>query len=348
MTRPSPTNISRRSLLKSAGAVAGVAGAGTFISIGRAAAQDMFAVNMQLGWLASNGILGEVVANKKGFFADEGLTLNITPGGPNVDGVASVASGRANLGQISSSPSLMLARSAGLPVKAIATGYQKHPFTYFSLKSNPVKTPQDMIGKKVATNGTARILLEALLAANDISEDQLEILVMGSDMGPLMTGQVDVVTGWNTNTSALKILGDQRVDLTLWDGGVQLYAYPYYVNDTTLADHPEQVNGMVRAISKGWGYAYENREESVDILLEAYPNLNREDELATVDLVLDYVFDAKTAENGWGTMNRENWVRQIEMYEALGQFENDPPEVDDIMTMAVLEATADTRPKFGG
>lgn len=348
MTRPTGSGLNRRALLKSAGAAAGAACAGTFVSIERAFAQDMFHVTMQLGWLASNGILGEVVANKKGFFADEGLTLDIVPGGPNVDGVASVASGRANLGQISSSPSLMLARSAGLPVTAIATGYQKHPFTYFSLKSNPVNKPSDMIGKKIATNGTARILLEALLAANDITEDQLEIMVMGSDMGPLMTGQVDVVTGWNTNTSALKILGDQRVDLTLWDGGVQLYAYPYYTNDTTLAENREQVNGMIRAISKGWGYAYENREEAVDILLEAYPNLNREDELATVDLVLSYVFDAKTAENGWGTMDRANWERQIEMYEDLGQFENDPPKVDDIMTMSVLEATADARPKLGG
>tara|TARA_R110002049_G_scaffold307712_2_gene509040 strand:+ start:13443 stop:14489 length:1047 start_codon:yes stop_codon:yes gene_type:complete len=348
MSDNSSFNLNRRTLLKSVGAAAGLAGAGTFVSVQRAMAQDTFKVTLQLGWLASNGILGEVVADKQGFFADEGLTLDIVAGGPNVDGVASVASGRANLGQISSSPSLMLARSAGLPVKCIATGYQKHPFTYFSLKSNPVNAPQDFIGKKIATNGTARILLDALLAHNGISQDDVEISVMGSDMAPLMTGQVDVVTGWNTNTSATSIMGDQRVDLTLWDAGVELYAYPYYVNDSTLEEHPEQVNGMIRAIAKGWGWAYENREEAVDILLERYPNLNREDELATVDLVLSYVFDAKTAENGWGTMNPENWQRQIEIYEDLGQFENDPPKVEDIMTMSVLEATADVRPKFGG
>lgn len=348
MTSHSTTNMSRRSLLKSAGATAGLAGLGTMVSIRPAFGQDSFEVTLQLGWLASNGILGEVVADKMGFFAEEGLTLNIVPGGPNVDGVASVASGRANLGQISSSPSLMLARSAGLPVKCIATGYQKHPFTYFSLKSNPVNTPQDFIGKKVATNGTARILLDALLAHNGISQDDVEISVMGSDMGPLMTGQVDVVTGWNTNTSATNILGDQRVDLTLWDAGVELYAYPYYVNDSTLEEHREQVNGMIRAISRGWGWAYENREEAVDILLERYPNFIRQDELDTVDLVLSYVFDAKTAENGWGTMTPENWQRQIEIYENLGQFENDPPKLEDIMTMSVLEATADVRPKFGG
>ncbi|WP_323766498.1 ABC transporter substrate-binding protein [Marinovum sp.] len=347
MTRSSHPGMNRRAMLKSMGAFAGAATAGTFVGIEKAFAQDTFNVTLQLGWLASNGILGEVVADKKGFFAEEGLSLEIVPGGPNVDGVASVASGRANLGSISSSPSLMLARSAGLPVKCIAAGYQEHPFTYFSLKDNPVNTPQDLIGKKVATNGTARILLRALLAKNEISEEDVEVMVMGSDMAPLMTGQVDVVTGWKTNTSALAVLGDQRTDMTLWDAGIQLYANPYYVTDSTLSEHREQVNGMLRAIAKGWGYVHDNREEAVDILVERYPNMDREKELETVDLVVDYSFNKATAENGWGTMTPENWQAQIDIYDQLGQFENGAPALEDVMTLSVLDATEASRPNYG-
>lgn len=347
MTHHRQDYLNRRTLLKSLGATAGLAGVGTFVQIEKAFAQDAFAVTLQLGWLAGNGVMGEVVADQKGFFAEEGLTLEIVPGGPNVDGVASVASGRANLGSLSSSPSLMLARSAGLPVKCIAAGYQKHPFTYFSLKSNPVNVPQDLIGKRVGTNGTARILLRALLAKNEISEDDVEVLVMGSDLAPLMTGQVDVVTGWSTNTSALAVLGDQRNDLSLWDAGVQLYANPYYVADSTLADHKEQVDGMIRAISKGWGYVHDHPEESVDILVDRYPNLNRDNELATVGQVISFSFDKNTAADGWGTMTAENWQAQIGLYEQLGQFENGAPALDDVMTLSVLEATAETRPHYG-
>lgn len=347
MTRTQFHGLGRRSFLKSLGATAGMATAGTFVSFNKAAAQGLTEVTLQLGWLASNGILGEVAADAQGFFEEEGLALNITPGGPNVDGVASVASGRANLGSISSSPSLMLARSQGVPVKCIAAGYQQHPFTYFSLEKNPVREPQDLIGKTVATNGTARILLDALLAANDISPDDVEVLVMGSDMSPLMTGQADVVTGWKTNTSALEVLGDQRVDLSLWDAGIQLYANPYYVNDDSLQNDPELVQAMLRAVAKGWGWVHENPEAAVDLLVERYPNLNREDELNTVDLVLDYSFNEATAERGWGTMTKENWQAQIDTYESLGQFENEAPSVDDVMTLSVLEATADARPTYG-
>lgn len=347
MTTKANTSIQRRTLLKGLGVTAGAAMTGTMAHINQSAADDTFKVSMQLGWLASNGILGEVAADKLGYYADEGLSLDIIPGGPNVDGVASVASGRANYGSISSSPSLMLARAAGIPIKCIAAGYQQHPFTYFSLKSNPVKTPQDMIGKKIATNGTARILLRALLAKNNIDENDLEVIVSGSDMSVLMTGQADVVTGWTTNVNALSVLGDQRVDLSLWDAGIQLYANPYYVTDETLSEHSDKVDAMLRVSARGWGWVHNNPEQACEFLVERYPNLDLESELKAVPLVVGYSFNANTARNGWGAMTRENWQAQIDAYAALGQFDGAPPKVDDMMTLSVLEATAADRPKYG-
>lgn len=347
MTEGKGASLSRRSLLKAMGAGMGLAGAGTLVGISPARAAGTYKVTLQLGWLASNGILGEVCADKLGYFAEEGLELEVVPGGPNIDGVASVASGRTNLGSISSSPSLMLARSAGIPVKCIAAGYQQHPFTYFSLAKNPVRTPQDLIGKKVGTNGTARILLRALLAKNGIPEDQVEVSVMGSDMSPLMTGQVDVVTGWKTNVNALNVLGDQRVDLSLWDAGVQLYANPYYVTDSVLADHPEQVTGMIRAIARGWGWVHDHPEEAVDILVARYPNMDRDSELKAVGMAIAYSFNENTAKSGWGVMTRENWQAQIDTYDALEQFSNGAPKVDDVMTLEVLERTTAARPVYG-
>ena len=339
--------LSRRSLLKTMSAAAGLASTGTFINITPGRAQDKFKVSMQLGWLAGNGNLGEVAADKLGYFAEEGLEFEIVPGGPNVDGVASVASGNSNLGQVSSSPSLMLARSAGIPIKCIAAGYQQHPYTYFSLKSKPIEKPEDMIGKVIGTQATGRILFRALLAKNGIPEDQVELKVIGSDMAPLMTGQVDAITGWKTNINALSILGDQRVDMTLWDAGIQLYANPFYTTDSVLAEHGDKVEAMIRAISRGWGWVRDNQEQAVDYLVERYPNLDKESELKAVPLVVGYSFNDLTKSGGWGVMTRENWQAQIDSYESLDQFANGAPAVDDVMTLSILEKTADVRPKVG-
>ena len=222
----------RRRLL-AASAAGGLLGAGNLLSIGASAAGKT-KIDMQLGWLIGGNQIGEVVAKKQGYFEQEGIDFAIQPGGPNIDGVAVVASGRYDLGQVSSSPSLMLAASQDLPIKCFAVGVQKHPYTFFSLKKKPITSAQDMVGKKVGIQSTGIILLKALLAKNKIDEKAVKIVPIGADMTPLMTGQVDAVTGWLTNTTALKVLGAERVDMALWDTGVKLYALPYYATTKTL------------------------------------------------------------------------------------------------------------------
>ncbi len=342
----STASLDRRDLLKRGTAFAATAAATTFIGV-EALAAGKAKVAMQLGWLASNGILGEVVAKREGFYKDEGIELEVTPGGPGVDGVASVAAGRASAGQLSSSPSLMLARAAGIPVKAFAAGYQKHPFTYFSLANDPIRAPKDMVGKTIATQPTAVILLKALLAKNGIAEGDVNIVKMGSDMNQLMTGQAAAVTGWMTNTNALKILGKDRVDLMLWDGGIQLYANVYYTTDDMLAKHKDVLQRFLTGSARGWGFARKNPERAVDHLVSEYRNLKRESELEAVKPVLGFAFNATTAKDGWAAMNAANWQAQIDTYASLKQFKGATPSVGDVMTEDVLAATESLRKQIG-
>ncbi len=339
-------DFSRRAFLKATAAIPAFAAASSLLSV-TARAGDMAKVDMQLGWLASNGLLGEVVAIRKGYFKDQGIDFSITPGGPNVDGVASVAAGRSTIGQLSSSPSLMLARSAGIPVKAIASGYHTHPFTYFSLAKDPIREPKDMIGKTIATQPTAYILARALLAKNGIKESEVNLVNMGSDMNQLLTGQASAVTGWLTNTAALSILGPDRVDMRLWDTGIKLYANVYYATDTTLGEHQDVVARYLKACALGWGYAKDHHEEAVDDLVAEYPNLDKKAEMEAVSSVIDFSFGPSTKANGWGAMAKDNWQAQIDIYAQLDQFKGAVPKVDDVMTLAILDATKETRMQVG-
>lgn len=304
-------------------------------------------VNLQIGWITGGNQLGEVVAKAMGFYEEEGLALTIQPGGPSIDGVAIVASGKFEIGQVSSSPSLMLAASQGLPIKCFAVGAQEHPYTFFSLGKKPVKTPQELIGKKVGIQATGKILLTALLKKNNIPEDKVEVVVAGADMTPLLSGQVDVFTGWLTNTTALKPLGKDRVDLRLWDSGIKLYALPYYATNDTLTKKAEMLAAFLRATGKGWAYANSNREKAVDALVKEYPNLVRPDEIEAADVMLAYEFTAATKANGWGQMDMNNWKEQIAVYDDLKQFSAGAPKLEAVATTAILDMTKDKRPKLG-
>ena len=332
---------SRRTLL-----AAGLAG-GWLASVTDRASGATAAFNMQLGWLGGGNQLGEACARQLGYFAAEGLDFRIQPGGPNNDGIAVVASGRDEIGQVSSSPSLMLAASQGLPVRCFAVSAQKHPYAYLSLPAKPVRTPADFRGRRVGVQATGVILLHALLAKHDIDPRDVTIVTIGSDMTPLLTGQVDVVTGWMTNTTALKVLGPDRIALLLWDTGVRLYANPYYATTDTLTTRRDLLVRFLRASARGWGYAYANRDQAIAMLVQMYPNLVAADERAAADVMLSYTFDASTRAHGYGTMDPAIWQDQIAMWRNLGQFSARAPTVAEVMTTDILDATADQRPRLG-
>jgi NitT/TauT family transport system substrate-binding protein len=341
---PHRSNWQRRDVLKAGLALAGGA---ALISIGDQASAASTTVNMQLGWLGGGNQIGEVAAFELGYFEQEGLDFRIQPGGPNNDGIAIVASGRYEVGQVSSSPSLMLAVSQDIPIKCFAVSAQQHPYAFFSLKQNPVRSAADFRGKKVGIQATGAILLRALLAKNNIDPKDVQVVIIGSEMTPLLTGQVDVITGWVTNTTALKVLGPDRVQFKLWDSGVKLYASPYYATIDTLQNKKDLLVRFMRASAKGWAFTYDNRDKAVELLVKHFPNLVAADERAAVDVMLDATFTPATKTGGFGTMDPAIWQDQISLYSQLGQFTKRTPSVEEVMTLDILNATADTRPKIG-
>jgi NitT/TauT family transport system substrate-binding protein len=337
----------RRGLLK--------AGAATFASASlslttgsRASAQSgAQKVNMQLGWITGGNQIGEVVAKRLGYFEQEKIDFAIQAGGPNIDGVAIVASGRYEVGQVSSSPSLMLAASQGIPVTCFAVGAQQHPYSYFSLPRAPIRTPQDMIGHKIGVQATGQILLTALLRKNGIPEDKVEKVIIGSDMTPLLSGQVDAITGWITNTTALKVLGADYITMRMWDHGVRLYALPYYTTSDTIMGKPEVLAGFLRAAGRGWAFAQANPEKAVDLLIQEYPNLVRADELAAAPILFNVEFTDRTKTFGWGSFDPAVWQEQIDLLDSLKQFPAGKPSIDKVMTTKILDMTEKDRPKIG-
>ena len=321
-----------------AGAIGGI------VAFGSAVAGPV-PVRLQLGWVPGTNQAGDVVARRLGYYAAEGLDLRIQPGGPNFDGIASVVSGRCQYGQVSSSPSVMFAVSQGVPIRCFAVGAQRHPYCYFSLRRNPVRRPADLAGKRVGVQPTGAALLRAVLARHQIDPASVQVVPIGASMTPLLTGQVDVVTGWLTNTTALRVLGRDRVDLPLWDAGVQLHALPYYAHTDIVQHQPELLARFLRATARGWLHAEAHRDEAVDLLVREYPNLDRANERVALDAMLGYSFGGLAGSQGWGAMDRSSWQDQVDLYARLRMFPARVPRVDEVMTLDILAATRAARMK---
>ena len=321
--------------------LAACGGTGASSSGGATQVQD---VNWRLGWLAGSQQAGEYVAIDKGYFKQAGINLTVQPGGPNLDSVSLVASGSAAIGQISSSPSLILARSQGIPVKAFASALQKHPFAWFSLKKDNITSPKDWVGKKIGIQGTARPLLNAVVAKYSLNPDSFQTVVIGGDTLPLVNGQVQAASGWvidSTQTAALPA-GGYNVML-LWDLGIQLYANPYFATDDTVKNNKKMLEAFVTAAGKGWEYAFAHPDESVDIVMKYVQGLKKEVEVQTVKNMEPFTWSAATKQHGFGTMDLSLWQNQIKTYSDLKLLKG-PVQPSDVATLDILNGSPD-RPK---
>ncbi|MGN6766783.1 MAG: ABC transporter substrate-binding protein [Rhizobiaceae bacterium] len=334
----------RRSVLGlGAGAVAGLA-LPSIIAKGYAKSGPD-TINLQLSWIPNRNQLGDIVAKQLGYFEEEGLDFRLQAGGPNNNGIPIVVSGQYEVGEIAGSTNLMLAAAQGLPLRGFAAGLQKHPFAFLSKSENPVKKAADFRGKKVGLSITSVIQLQGVLKLNGIDPKEVEIIPIGSDFTPLLTGHVDVVSAWLSNTTAIKKLGPGIEKLSLWDTGVKLYANVYYATPETLATKAELLARFTKAVARGWGFAHEHPDKAVDLLIKEIPSLDAADELDAAKVILAHSFNEDTARLGWGTMDPERWQKEIDLAASLGQLPHSPA-LEEVVTFSVLKATTDSRPKL--
>ncbi len=333
--------IDRRTLLKAAAFAPGL---NLFLTPGAKAAGK---VVIQYDWLISNGQIGDVIAVQNGYFKEAGLDVSFSPGGPNAATVPPVVSGSAQLGQFSETPQLYAARAGGVPVKLIACGFRTGPYALTSKPGKPLRTAADLKGMKIGIQPTARFVIDAIAAKNGIDIKDLTVVNVGFDKAPLVRGEVDAIGGWITNTQALSVVGEDRIDLLVRDLGIASYANVYFASDAALARDPATLAKFIGAVAKGWAWVHANPQEAVKKLVAAYPDLDLGWEQKTIDLVLKLSFDAATAKDGWGTFDPKSIEDQIALLDRVGQYPNGRPKAEDCYTTRILEMSQAERARLG-
>ena len=127
--------------------------------------------------------------------------MNIQPGGPDFPAVQMVAGGNEQFG-VTGADQILIARSKGVPVVALAVIYRRNPFVLFSLPKSGIKTPADWVGKKVGVQDRrqrgADLSRRPGQAPGSTNRSSPKIPVK-FDIAPLLTGAIDVWPGYLIN-----------------------------------------------------------------------------------------------------------------------------------------------------
>jgi ABC-type nitrate/sulfonate/bicarbonate transport system substrate-binding protein len=273
---------------------------------------DLGDITVQLSWIKNSEFAGEFMADDKGYYTDAGFSsVKLLPGPVGTEEL--VATGKADFGLSNAVSTGASIANSDFPLKIVGTTYQKNPFSILSLgDGGDIKTPQDLIGKKIGVQDPNLSLFMALLAANDIDPDDVDIVPNGFDIAPLEDGEIDGLVAYVTNESLL-VKGDgyDTVDLPFADNGLPFVAESIITTDDMIANKPDVVKGFLKAEIQGWADACADPEAGAALAVNKYgkdidPPLEMDKEVAQAKQQCDLLVSSdETAANGPFTISPE-------------------------------------------
>ncbi|MBB53667.1 MAG: ABC transporter ATP-binding protein [Magnetovibrio sp.] len=218
-----------------------------------------------LDWFVNPDHAPIIVAREKGFFADQGLEVEvIAPADPS-DPPKLVAAGKADLA-ISYQPQIHLQVAEGLPLIRVGTLVSTPLNCLLVLKDGPIRKISDLKGKKVGFSvaGVEEALLTAILGKHGLVMSDIELVNVNWSLSPsLMSKQVDAVLGAYRNFELNQMEIEQVPGRCFYveEEGVPTYDELIYIANTELMDKAK-IRRFLRATELATQYIVNHPEES--------------------------------------------------------------------------------------
>jgi NitT/TauT family transport system substrate-binding protein len=292
------------------------------------------AVTVRLKWFNQAQFAGFYMAQGEGLYKAAGLDVNIQPGGPDFPAIQMVAGGSEQFG-VTGADQILIARSKGVPVVALAVIYRRNPFVLFSLAKSGIKSPADYVGKKVGVKigGNEELIYRAVLAKAGIDQSKLTEIPVKFDLAPLLSGDIDVWPGYLINeVLAAKEKGFDVNIVYPADYGVDLYADTLFTTETMLKQKPDVVKKFVTATLQGWNDAIAAPEEAAKTTVKYGDKLTYDHELAMMKASIPLL---KPDSEPVGSMDEAGWGAVQKLLVGAG-FQKSPINVAEAFSSKIL------------
>jgi NitT/TauT family transport system substrate-binding protein len=251
----------------------------------------------KMHWIPDAHQLGFWIAVDKGIYRQHGLEVEAYPGGMDANPIRDVVNGSADIGQVGGVEQVVLAAGEGLPIKAIASLHRRSPHALISLAERPIEKAADLRGKTVAVafGDTAEILLKAYLDAEKIPADSVKLVPFRFDLTPLLSGQVDAVTGFSTGQPVTLRENKREPRILSYDAaGIKSYGYTLVASDKVIASKPEALRAFIAASREGWKYAFAHPDEAAALFKQRFgESVDVERTKAELNLIRSIMLDGQ-------------------------------------------------------
>ena len=279
-------------------------------------------VKIMMDWIIQGTHAPFFVAQDKGYFKADGVTVDTIDAGKGATNVAvAVAGGVYQFGWVDL-PSMIRFNAANpaSPLLAVYVSFDESPLAVITRKAAGIRKPGDLDGKKIAggpgtaVHDTISILLKA---ANAESAKINWVAVQPQLFGPMLKrGEVDGTGGFtNSNIPAALELGFTLDDLFVIkysDFGADMYGLALVTTKKFADENPQTVRGVVKALNQGTKDTIASPEKALAILKASDPMMKLDIEKVRLDIALGLTNTQHVMKNGLSSVTPEKLQKTID------------------------------------
>ena len=300
-------------------------------------------VRLGIGYVPDVQFAPLYVAQKKGFYADEGLEVEIQYGFEN-DFVALAARGEREFA-IASGDQVILARSQGLPILYVMKWYQRYPVALVMPTETGINQPSDLAGKKVGLPGyygASFIGWKALVYAAGIEESEVDLREIGfTQTAAIQQGLVDGAMIYIANEPNQLRNQGMEVDVIEVSDYIDLVSNGLVAGETLIAENPDLVRRMVRATLRGLADAIANPDEAFAIVRQVIPEITDETAPTQRQVLADSIELWRSDQ--LGVSDPQAWQESVDFMTESGLLE-EPVEVGQLYTNEFIDTNQSAAP----
>jgi NitT/TauT family transport system substrate-binding protein len=257
------------------------------------------------------------LAAQKGLFAKYNLDVVLDDGTGSVATVQIVGNGEYDVGYASLAP-MVIARSKGLPVKAIAGFIKQNDIGLLVPKDSGIASPADLKGKKIAfTAGSLEApFIDQFLAAGKLTRNDVDLVSVDAagKAGLYMAGRSDAA--FSSGPFFLAVVASQRPSnaIRFADQGLEFPSFGLLATEKSIASKREALKRFASVVAGCWAYIFAgNQDEAVRAIIAARPQakLNPAVLRQQIDTLKDYAYTDATRNLPFGTMAAADWKRAV-------------------------------------
>ncbi len=274
------------------------------IAVAAAPAAAQQKLDFILNWVPGGDHAPYYYAKKLGWYAREGIDLNLEPGKGSALAVQKVGAGANPIG-LADMGNVLLLKGKGADTVGVFNVYANSPQGLYWLKSSGIKGIKDFPGKKIgnpAADG-ARPMWPALAKANGIDPKSITWVNIdaNSKLSALKSKSIDITTSfYNIHHIFQRELGDDMGFVAWREIGLNPYGNSVIVNAAFLAKNRPLIDKLVKVTQRAFATCVKDPKPCVEALVEAGGALKFDNEMQNWALVEVLMSDKHSREVALG------------------------------------------------